>query len=56
MLIFLACSKDNTSTCASFPTFSQDIEQIFISNCMPCHQTNNASGNVIFGESYNNIR
>ena len=47
MLIFLACSKDKTSTCTSFPSFSQDIEQIFISNCMPCHQTNNAGGNVI---------
>jgi len=45
--IFFGCSKDKTSACTSFPTFSQEIEQVFITNCMPCHQTNNANGGVI---------
>ena len=46
-IIFLACSKDKTSTCTIFPTFTQDVEQIFMSNCTPCHQTNNNYGGVI---------
>jgi len=53
-LIFLACSKDKTSTCSSFPAFTQDIEQIFITNCTSCHQTNAANGNIIL-ENYTTI-
>ena len=57
VITVISCSKDKTDLplpCLEDPSFDQIIKPIFQNNCVDCHNSNYAEGNVIL-EDYISI-
>ena len=57
-LIYISCSKNKTEPplpCLDNPSFDLEIKNVFITNCVDCHQTGNAINGIIL-EDFSSIK
>ena len=59
VITVISCSKDKTDLplpCLEDPSFDQIIKPIFQNNCVDCHNSNYAEGNVILEDYISTIK